>query len=117
MKELKKQTVDGLDQFFVIMTSRKEIKEFTQDIMSESDYDKNGLWGDEDSSLSWVTTDGEEYSVSLGDKLAKINWRKVAQMIYVSEWGCQVYGPVIIEKNGRYGDWDVAFDYNKSILK
>lgn len=110
MKQLVKQNREGGEAYFDVVTSRKELRSELAAVLPYTDcYNGDGIWADDDMMLAWVDTDGVEHAVSTGDEIPKINVRKVSQLILTNCTSATVYGPVVIEQNEKYGDWDVRF--------
>jgi len=91
-------------QIFEVYKSRKEFAELVKDLQ----WSENGIWEDEDSSLTLTYKDGTEVSYMLGDKKKPLRLAEVVK-------GCldcgsmSIYNMEIIY-NEHYEDYDVKED-------
>jgi hypothetical protein len=108
MKKIEKTTTDNDTMTFEVIETKTELKSFLKDLLCY--FDDNGLWIDEDNSLSFYDLDGNCHWFGLGEKFEKLNVysSKIVSMIEINDNTTIVYGDVEIVQNEKYGDWQAV---------
>ena len=106
MTQIDKVTRDGDPQYFVKLTSRKEVASTINDLFFAVE---NGIYTDEDSSAEWYLKDGTSGNLSGGlEAPKKPAIANIVKFAYYNSGDTQFYGKGIsIVQNPRYGDWEL----------
>lgn len=97
------QIVKETEQIFEVFTSKKE---FLNHINFKWLFDDEGLWQDEDSSLTLIYKDGTEISYIIGDKKQPLKQNDIIKAHYANPGSSMIYNCEIVY-NERYEDYEV----------
>jgi len=91
-------------QIFEVYKSRKEFAELIKDLQ----WSDNGIWEDEDGTLTLIYKDGTQASYMLGDKKKPLRLNEIVKGSL--DCGSQAIYNREIVYNEKYEDWEIKED-------